>query len=225
MSNLQLTYFNARGLAETSRLILAIAGQDYDDFRYPLEVLCWKTYNFVKEEFIKDKEAGKLTNSLNKLPFLTVDNGVICQSKAVERYLARRFDMMGDDEIKAAQIDSICEWIRDYKQDYQKIRQLPEEEGERDKGMETWFSTDLPNKLQQLEPLVANVAGDISNTDQYQVTLADISLYSFICEFFDNKTGAMDATNETPTIKRIIDYVADLANVKNWISNRPDTAF
>ena len=33
---LKLNYFNGRGMAETSRLILAAAGADYEDFRYPL---------------------------------------------------------------------------------------------------------------------------------------------------------------------------------------------
>ena len=33
MSDIKLTYFNGRGRAETSRLILAYAGQQYEDCR------------------------------------------------------------------------------------------------------------------------------------------------------------------------------------------------
>ena len=36
---MKLTYFNGRGLAETSRVLLAISGQPYEDFRYPLNVI------------------------------------------------------------------------------------------------------------------------------------------------------------------------------------------
>jgi hypothetical protein len=32
---MKLTYFNGRGLAETSRLIFAAAGVDFEDNRYP----------------------------------------------------------------------------------------------------------------------------------------------------------------------------------------------
>lgn len=220
MSDITLTYFNGRGLAETSRMILAIAEQEYTDFRYPLEVLCWKTYNFVRDEFDKDKKDGKLSKSLNKLPFLTVDNNVICQSKSIERYLAKRFNMMGVNEIEDAQIDSICEWIRDFKQDYQKIRQLPETDNERIDGMETWFTQDLPNKLEQLELLISSI-----NMSDNNITLADISIYCFICEFFDNKSGAINATNNTPNIKKLIDKVSNLQTVKDWLEKRPNTPF
>jgi len=69
---LKLCYFNGRGLAETSRLILAVAGVDYEDYRYPLEVLDWATFNMVRDEFDKDKCEGKLDKSMGKVPFLVV---------------------------------------------------------------------------------------------------------------------------------------------------------
>ena len=31
---MKLCYFNGRGLAETARIILAIKGEEYEDFRY-----------------------------------------------------------------------------------------------------------------------------------------------------------------------------------------------
>ena len=113
---LKLCYFNGRGLAETSRMILAVAGAEYEDFRYPLEVIDWATFNMVREEFNKDKAEGKLEKSMGKVPFLVVNDGVettLSQSKSIERYLARRFGFMGGSDLEAAQIDSLCECIRD----------------------------------------------------------------------------------------------------------------
>ena len=46
---MKLTYFNGRGLAETSRILFAISGEDYEDFRYPLEIIDWETHNMKKE--------------------------------------------------------------------------------------------------------------------------------------------------------------------------------
>ena len=59
---MKLVYFNGRGLAETSRILLAIAGAEYEDFRYPLEVRDWATHDFVKAEFDAELAAagGKL---------------------------------------------------------------------------------------------------------------------------------------------------------------------
>ena len=40
----------------------------------------------------------------------------IGQSKAIERYIARRYGLLGANEIEAAQIDAITEHIRDAKE-------------------------------------------------------------------------------------------------------------
>ena len=119
---MKLVYFNLRGLAETSRLILAINHEEYDDFRYNFSVLDMSKYQFDKPEFDKDKENGLLLKSMNKLPYLEVDGNIICQSKAIERYLAQRFNMMGSSLLEFAKIDSICEAVRDIKELYQSIK-------------------------------------------------------------------------------------------------------
>jgi hypothetical protein len=40
--------------------LFAAAEQDYTDFRYPLEILDWKTYSFNREEFDKAKSDGSM---------------------------------------------------------------------------------------------------------------------------------------------------------------------
>ena len=57
--NMKLTYFNGRGLAEVSRLIFATTETEYEDFRYPITVLDWSTYNMARKEFDADKSSGK----------------------------------------------------------------------------------------------------------------------------------------------------------------------
>jgi glutathione S-transferase len=218
MTELKLCYFNGRGLAETSRLLLAAVNQPYTDFRYPLEVLDWKTYSFKREEFDKAKSDGSLSRSLNKVPYLEVGTEVVCQSKTIERYLARRFNLMGNNELEAAKIDSICEWVRDFKTDYQTVRKT--DESKRDEAMNNWFSETLPSKLNSLEHLVSStfsVGGRLS--------LADVSLFSFLTQFFDNTEGATNSMNNTPNIKSVVDTVSNLDSVKHWLATRPVTSF
>lgn len=218
MSQLKLCYFNGRGLAETSRLLLAIANVDYVDYRYPIEVLDWKTYSFKKEEFEFDKANGLLKKSLNKLPFLIVDGETICQSKSIERYIARRFNLMGSNEIEMAKIDSICECVRDFKTEYQKVRKLPEKD--KQNGMIKWFLDTLPKKMKLLENLV-NHTYSVGN----KISLADVTLYSFIREFFDDKEGAWNSINKTPNIKSVVENVENLNSIKEWVSKRKPTPF
>ena len=66
---MKLTYFNVRGFAETSRILLAIIGQDYEDFRYPLNIIDLASFNMEKTEFDAAKKEGKLRSSLNKVQF------------------------------------------------------------------------------------------------------------------------------------------------------------
>ena len=236
---MKLVYFNVRGLAETSRILLSIGGEEYEDFRYPLEVIDMSKYEMKKEEFDSDKADGKLSLSLNKVPFLEVDGVTIPQSKAIERFLARRFNMMGENELDAARIDSICECVRDFKDLYQKVRSLPE--ADRSEGMREWFTVTLVEKLGLLENLLNDCCcnktevptecpkPDGSTGCGYSVgdtiSLSDVVLFCFITQFFDNKEAAYNATLATPRLRKIVDSVGKNEKVVSWLKERPVTNF
>ena len=87
---LQLKYFNARGAAETCRILLALGQEPYDDTRFDIT-----PGKMESPAFNEAKEAGDLKLNLNRAPVLVTPDGVtIGQSKAIERYLARRFSLM-----------------------------------------------------------------------------------------------------------------------------------
>jgi len=236
---MKLVYFNIRGLAETSRILLAIGGESYEDFRYPLEVIDMSKYEMKKEEFDTDKAEGKLSLSLNKLPYLEVDGVTFPQSKAIERFLARRFNMMGENELDAARIDSICECVRDFKDLYQKVRAKPVEE--KSEAMNEWFTVTLVEKLGLLENLLNDCCcnktepptecpkPDGSTGCGYSVgdklSLSDVVLFCFITQFFDNKEAAYNATLATPRLRKIVDLVGKNEKVVSWLKNRPVTDF
>ena len=81
-SGLTLKYFDARGAAETTRVLLAIGGIAYTDHRYAIGP------SFEAPEFKADKESGALARNLGRAPLLLTDEGAIGQSKAMERYLS-----------------------------------------------------------------------------------------------------------------------------------------
>lgn len=219
---LKLVYFNGRGLAETSRMLLAAAAVDYEDFRYPLHVNNWETFDVVRDEFDLDKKEGKLKESLGKLPVLHVTSNEkttsICQSKSIERYLARYYGFMGSSELEGALIDRICEFVRDFKSDYQTVRKDPD----KDQAMETWFGTVLPGKLQQLDDILI---GDLDHCVGTTLSLADLTVYSFLVDFFDNKDGVLSAYKNCPRLSRVVETVRNNHNIIKWIESRPDTPF
>jgi len=219
---MKLTYFNVRGLAETTRMLFAVNNQtgdreEYEDFRYPLEVIDMKTHQMTKDEFDSDKSDGKLVKSLNKVPFLEVDGHVIPQSKTIERFLARRFGLMGNNEYESAHIDSICECVRDFKDMYQKVRVAEDV----DTAMNEWFTVTLIERLTLLE----NLLNDNSFSVGDKLSLSDIVLYSFITNFFDNKEASMNATLAAPRLRKIVTMVGELPEIKEWLEKRPKTNF
>jgi len=216
---MKLTYFNVRGLAETSRILLAIGKVEYEDFRYPLDIIDMSTHEMTKDEFDSDKSNGKLVKSLNKVPFLEVDGVTIPQSKTIERFLARRFNMMGVNDVENAQIDAICESVRDFKEMYQKVRGKGEDIVS---GMNEWFTVTLVERLSLLEnQLVGEDGFCVGN----MMSLADVVLFTFVTEFFDNKEASYNATLATPKIRSVIDRVAKEESVLGWLESRPKTSF
>ena len=79
MSAYTLTYFNARGLAECARYILKLGGEDFVDVRAS------------RGEDVFEKAKAKAP--FGQLPILEVEgfDTPICQSRAIERFLAKRF--------------------------------------------------------------------------------------------------------------------------------------
>ena len=96
-STYKLIYFNVRGLGETARMLFKAAGQEFEDYRYPLTL---KDGQFSRPEW----DADKTKYIYEKIPVLEIDGGkhTIAQSKAIERFLARRFNMLGSNDAEAA---------------------------------------------------------------------------------------------------------------------------
>ena len=217
-TKMKLCYFDARGMAETIRLLFAVSETEYTDYRYPLKVIDWKTFKFERDEFDLAKKNGKLIKSLDKVPYLEVGDNVICQSKSIERYLSTKFGLFGNTPEEAAHIDSICEWVRDIKQEYQTVRKTPE--NEKEVAMNKWFDITLPSKLILLDNIVE---------DTYAVgkklSLADIVLFSFLTDFFDNKSGCKSALSKTTNINSVVNMVRELPQIIKWLNTRPITGF
>jgi len=227
---LKLNYFNGKGMGETSRLIMVTAGVNFEDYRYPIKIIDWSTYNIERKEFDDDKAAGKLWKSMGKVPFLNVGKGVISQSKAIERYLATRFKMMGDTLEESALIDSYCEYIRDYKTAYQAVKRKENKE----EALSEWFNKTLPEKLMAFDKLLfGNMDFQNMITPPYnrqfavgnKLSLADIVIYSFLKNFFDNKEAVVTACNNCIVLKNIVKSVSENQKIKDWVENQESTPF
>lgn len=222
----KLTYFDIRGLAENSRLILAAAGQSYEDVRLSFSFGTPGDFSTIKRpEFDAMKAAGQLDSSLGKVPLLEVDGAKIGQSKAIERFLAKELGMMGSNSVEAAQVDQLGETVRDIKDAYQKVRGLQDEEAKK-AGMDKWFAEDLPNWCALAEKSLPPGPGPFLVGGK--VSLADILFYTLLLApgcFFDNAEGAKAAFQNCPKLKAALEATDALPQLKEYISKRKETPF
>lgn len=220
---LQLKYFNARGAAETARLIFKIAGKDFDDHRF--EITPGKMRS---PDFETAREAGELKANLNRAPVLVTEKGaVIGQSKAIERYLARRFNLMGKNPEEQAMIDAIAEHCRDVRDAQMRkgfSRFSPKKEKEKAVARKEWFSKDLPVLLEKIDASVRET-GSAGYSVGSSMSLADIVIFS---TFRDgppsDKEENAKALEKFSALSAIVNSVESHPAVAKWLESRPETA-
>ena len=213
-SRMKLSYFDARGVAETTRYMLAVTKTPYEDFRYGLTFGTPGDFSTIQRpEFDAAKAAGKLDANLGRLPLLEIDGQVIGQSKTIERFVAKRVGMMGATPVEEAQIDCICEHLRDCKDKYMKAKTNPETKA-------AYFATEMPEFMAKVEKTVVGpwLCGS-------KCTLADASAFVFVKEFFDDVESSTKAIAGCPKISAAVEAFGKLPEVKQWQETRPKTMF
>jgi glutathione S-transferase len=218
----KLTYFDVRGLAETVRYMFAVAKQPYEDERLSIS-LDFKDgkpdFSTIKRpEFDEAKAAGKLDAGCGKVPILTVNGkDQFGQSKAIERYLARKLGLGGSSDEEFSQIDAVAETVRDIKDNYQKAKGEPETK-------EKFFAEDMPGAMALLEKSLPAGSGPwlIGSSISY----ADITVYNFVTGpkgFFDDADRAKASYSACPRISAAMAAVDANAELQAYIAGRKDT--
>jgi glutathione S-transferase len=197
MSEIKLTYFNATGRGEISRLILAYANAKYTDDR----LTAWPG-------------TLKATLPYQQVPILKYKGKNFAQSITIARFLANEFGLAGRTNEEKAEADEIVDALVDiqnvgytviFNKDASKKDQLTTEFKEK-------FETTLANLEAQLKSRGGQFfAGN-------QLTWADLQLFN-ILDFL--KTLHPTAVNSAPLLKNLAARVADVPNIKQWVKTRP----
>ena len=100
ISHFRLTYFSGRGVAERIRYLLAEAGVEYE------EII------ITKELLAQLRARGDLL--FQQLPYLEIDGLKLIQSGAIQRYLARKYELYGKNNKEATLCDMVNEGLKDF---------------------------------------------------------------------------------------------------------------
>uniref|UniRef100_A0A0R3RTD2 Glutathione S-transferase 1 n=1 Tax=Elaeophora elaphi TaxID=1147741 RepID=A0A0R3RTD2_9BILA len=194
-----LTYFNGRGRAEVIRLLFAQANVSYDDIRINKS----------------DWPAIKPKTPYGHVPILNVSGKILAESHAIERYLARKFDLLGGNEWEAAKIDEIICNLEDVW-----LKMLPwiheENSSKKDEMFDKLVKKTATPFLEQYEKFLVNSHGPyfIGN----KISLADLAVFNML-NYFSKLTPKYPKLNEFAT------KIGQMPKIKAWIDKRPDTNF
>jgi len=217
----KLTYFDARGVAELSRIALVAAGVDFEDARFPISMEGGKP---SVPEFTAAKASGALTVNMDRVPILEIPGGpTIGQSRTIERFVARRHALYGADEMEAALVDMVVEHSRDIKEAFGRaVPPFGPESEEKAAKRDAWYAEALGDWLQRLERALPP-----SDNDAYAVgavlSLADLAIWQLLRDTFSDAERARKAAASCTRLNAIADQVAAMPAVAGWLANRPQT--
>jgi len=221
----KLQYFDARGAAELTRVLLKLSGKEFIDTRYKIGP------GFDAPEFKADKASGALAMNLDRAPLLVLPQGQLGQSKAIERFVAYEGGLMGGSAFEAAQIDMLAEHVRDVKdaQGRKGFGPFSRDKTEEEKKAlaEEWYSSDLPSWLRRIEACVVGLSGrDASHAVGGAMSYADVCIWALLREGTPEDIALVaSASAECPTLNCIADTVAANPVVATWVEERPKTMF
>lgn len=158
----------------------------------------------------------------------------IPQSKSIERYLAKKFGLLGQTPIEEAQIDSVAEHQRDLRDAFGKVDGL-EKGKEKDDKIKAFFEGKFVDEMKLIEkalPRVQVVESSSNSNDTHtflfgsKISYADIAWYQFFFEFFtseEEKMNVKKVLEMCPRFKTAMTAVENHPEVRAWREKRPKT--
>jgi glutathione S-transferase len=209
----KLAYFNVKGVAEPTRMMLSIAGQQFEDIRFnPAgpdgEITPGSFRDFVQK--------GALDANLRRAPVLWFNGQPIGESLAMARFVARRFGFWGSNDIEGAQIDSIIEHVRDVRADWQKSRS-----GKSGDALESakkeWITEKLPIWAEKLEASLTTGRDGFAVGNK--LSAADVFLQQLVMDTFEPKDGVLLSLIGAPKV--VASATKAQTAARDWIARRP----
>lgn len=164
---------------------------------------------WVFDEFKAAQAAGEYPFS--QVPILKTNGAVLAQSKAIERYLARKFSLAGAGEVEAAHVDAVGELLVD-------VRTKIQGAAGKDSATQDAAVADISRALRDLDKFASTV-GTAGHLVGAGLTLADLQLYA--CKNYtiagsEIKDGVLAVLAKYPKLEAIIAAVGDNKSVRAW---------
>lgn len=164
------------------------------------------------------------------MPLLSIDGtAAVAQSKSIERFLARRFNLFGANDLEAAQVDFIGEHLADIDRAAEKAS-VTEGANPYLKRSAAWARDELPSWLDKLEAVVALTSKKEGCLVGSTMTLADVQLFQWVSGYdelnADSTKPAVEAAVATrPRLSAAVAAVARNDKVSAHVAARKPLKF
>jgi len=193
----KLTYFDLAARGEPARLIFAAANVKFVDNRIKMQ----------------DWPALKPTLEWGQMPILQFGDKTLTQSKAIYRYLGRKFKLNGADEWESAQCDELVDATSDLVDEFVKFVFKEPDPVKKEEQKKTFITATLPTFLGRINKR------QMENGGTWMVgksmTWADI----VVAEMLRQMSEATDpsALNGYPHVRKMVDAVYAQPNIKQYV--------
>lgn len=205
MANAQLSlyYFDGKGRAETTRLILTAAGKDFTDIRFSAEQ--WPEY--------------KGMSPFGQCPFIKVDDKIYGESLAINAFVAKEFGFYGKTNLESLEIDQVTQLVEDLTIFCVDVLHMENGE-EKNKAIEKTKIDQSPKFLNFFEKLLKeNGTGYFVGN---RLTLADIAVFDVITGMLE---GYVDVNDSYPLLQKNVELVRGHSKIGPYVASRPITEY
>ncbi|KAK5639828.1 hypothetical protein RI129_010639 [Pyrocoelia pectoralis] len=198
----KLTYFNVMARVEPIRFLLSYGNIEFEDIR------------IAQENWSKIRPS----TPFGKLPVFEFDDFKTNQSLAICRYVAKRVELVGSNDIENLEIDAVVDTVSDMRAKtfvYTHERDSTKKENLKKALLEET----LPYYLERFEPLAKSKGGYLAVG---KLTWADIYFVATL-ESLCPSMGK-NLIENCPTLQNLQKRILNLPGIKEWIAKRPVTA-
>ncbi|EFA78503.1 hypothetical protein PPL_09155 [Heterostelium album PN500] len=189
-----LHYFNGRGRAETSRVLLTLANIEFNDVRNTLP---------FADDGIKQKATYK------QLPYYIDGDFEVSQSLAIENYIANKYNLAGDNLTDKAKVLSISQASYDIS--------IPIFTNDTEEKKELYKNETLPRFLAAWEKIL------VDNGGKYfvgtKLSAADVSAYTTLENLYAK--NFKDIVDRFTTLTYFKSTFETIPSISNYLSKRP----
>lgn len=155
---------------------------------------------------------------MGQLPYLTVGSVKLPQSVSIARFLAKRFNLYGSDDIEQAKTDAVVDTVTDLQNAYYK-RIFSVKEEERDSAKKAFVAEEAAAHLEKIEKLIS-LWGSNGFSVGSSLKWSDLHIWNFTSEL---KATDANVLSKYPGVVTVNKSVESHPKIAEYIKNRPVT--